>query len=280
MSIFSWSSKSEGDAARDVVHANLSPSQCRYILDSNRRCRRQASVTGTGLCLHHEAHLLQCRQDQAAALRAQALASGNDFTSALAINRVLGNLLALGLERQYSPRELDSFTRILNSALRSLREIESQQATAAMRSLFHVEPTAPPNEEAITEDSQMEDATCIANAAPEHNELSAQASTKLSPKIPRALTTLHPSSVSATSTAGLREPSARPSAQTNPLKPSAGESPTALPLQSASSAPETSSDEPELAELLEPVVWIGERPDSRSIRADLRLPARQRRFRR
>lgn len=128
-SLFSSSSRK----STDPHESTASGPQCRYIMDSGLRCRRQPSVTGSGICLHHENQILQLRRDEAQDLANEALSGISDFTSALNINQVLGPILALALQRRYSPRELDSFTRSLRLLLKSQPDAAVEVSLAKWR---------------------------------------------------------------------------------------------------------------------------------------------------
>jgi hypothetical protein len=103
--------------------------RCQHLFPNGKRCRKFASGSHLGLCLHHLTETaaigagLQQPPNDSLDLSAELLPQLSEFNSAVDINQFLANLLVLVTKGRISPRRASVLAYITNQLLHSHRSI-------------------------------------------------------------------------------------------------------------------------------------------------------------
>ena len=108
-----------------IVSSNSAPPHCRQRTPSGRRCRMPITDPASGLCPKHAA--AQKKDRDAANLAATLIGDTQEFTSAVAINRSLGELYKLLARDEIAPRRAAVMAYTGSLLLRTLPAIEHEQ---------------------------------------------------------------------------------------------------------------------------------------------------------
>ena len=109
-----------------ITCSNSAPPHCQQRTPSGRRCRIAVSDPGSGLCFKHAA--AQNKDRDAANLAVQLIGDTQEFTSAVAINRSLGELYKLLARDEIAPRRAAVMAYTGSLLLRTLPAIEHELA--------------------------------------------------------------------------------------------------------------------------------------------------------
>ncbi len=108
-----------------VLCSNAAPLHCQHRSASGRRfCRLAVSDPATGLCFKHAAE--QKKDRDAANVASQLIGDTQEFTSAVAINRSLGELYKLLARDEIAPRRAAVMAYTCNLLLHTLPAIERE----------------------------------------------------------------------------------------------------------------------------------------------------------
>ncbi len=118
-----------------VTCSNSAPPHCQQRTPSGRRCRLPVSDRDSGLCFKHATSQKKARGLASHSLRpdaylgnlaARLIGDTTEFTSAIPINRTLGEILKLLAEDEISPRRAAVMVYTCNLLLRTLPVIDRE----------------------------------------------------------------------------------------------------------------------------------------------------------
>jgi hypothetical protein len=107
-----------------ITISNSAPPHCQQRSPSGRRCRMPIADPGSGLCFKHAA--AQKKDRDAANLAATLIGDTQEFTSAVTINRSLGELYKLLARDEIAPRRAAVMAYTGSLLLRTLPAIERE----------------------------------------------------------------------------------------------------------------------------------------------------------
>ena len=111
-------------ASSSIITVEPTQLHCQHRTPSGRRCRMAASDPDSGLCSRHAA---LCQKDlDHADVASKIIGESEEFRSALAINRSLGELYKLQARNRISPRRAAVMAYTANLLLRTLPAIEHE----------------------------------------------------------------------------------------------------------------------------------------------------------
>ena len=153
-----------------LTETKLADPHCSARTASGRRCRMAISDPTSSLCLRHAAQLKKDRD--AANVAAQLIGNTVEFTSAVTINRSLGELYKLLARDEIAPRRAAVMAYTCHLLLRTLPAIEHElhhQPESGQQIIWDFDPTVAPETVAAQDAQRLQDparAAVISSAEP------------------------------------------------------------------------------------------------------------------